>query len=84
MIPSTFATRKEVKNLEWGFEIVINLKAWKTQSTTRKIKNADSLFQHPQAPWSCFRRSRTSRKAPQAPWWSWSCRWSAPPPNQLR
>lgn len=45
-----------------------------------QIKNADSLLQHPQAPWSCFRRSRTSRKAPQTPWWSWSCRWSAPPP----
>lgn len=27
-------------------------------------------------------RSRSCRKAPQASRWSWSCRWSAPPPYQ--
>jgi len=47
------------------------------------LKNADPFLQHSQAPWSCLCRSWTCREAPQAPRWSWSRWWSAPPQVRL-
>lgn len=42
--------------------------------------NADSIFKYSETSRTCVCWPRTCREAPQAPWRTWSCRWSTPPP----
>lgn len=43
-------------------------------------RNADSIFKYPETSRTCVCWTRTCREASQAPWRTWSCRWSTPPP----